>query len=286
MEENKNSVPAARASFTDRLAAQVSSMVKAESPNKQSIPGNAYPQYGSREFLETFVEGKVFDIYDGVASLGTLDSYVGITPIGQTSYQTLFPKLFALNFLQGAQDIPRYTFTPIIETFGGNGEFVSGPDTFNEINVEVPSSLNNRILGMMIIAQADSTINGSATMEIEVPSTGFKQTYKVNDIAKGGAVFIWNHEKQTELTVTTPNTPVPPVMNKVITLAPALLNSEFLISPTAIRNWKIKARNTTVYAYPIVMTTLLKTVFWTHFVANALPEFGDTLLAEAQGVIN
>lgn len=246
-----------------------------------TFPGNDYPSF--QEFaqrLEYFVEGKIFDLYDGIAQIGNVDSYVGVTAISVTSYRTVIPKMWLLQYLIDFREYTRISQQPSNFTFDQNGEITIGPDTFDNVTFSIEANPYDKgILGYYIRMKADDTLVGNSSMTLLQPDSAWSQTYQLDDQGGQGGVFLFNHTIQDTLTVS-PNVDgaAPPDLAVTIDGVVTGMASEFMLCPDELMNLNITGSNINIFVYPVVMTTAMKHLFWTHFVANQLDTLGDTLL--------
>lgn len=276
-------------SLIDKMSASVRKVVgmnTADSfPSNGATGGNDYPSWAQfRQTLNDFVEGKVFDIYDGVTEIGSIDTSYGLFPLNVTSYQALFPKMFMLNLLTGRIDIPRYSAAPISRTFDSNGEFTIGVDTFSSISV-APNAADfaSRTIGYFGMFKAGNTLLGDSTVTATY-ANGWAQTYQLQDITGTGGFFLWNCAAQQDAAlVSAVSVAAPPVLAVTQTLTLTNSPNDWLVS-TSPQNIIFTGFNATVFIYQVTITTALKNLIWSHFVANALPDLGASILSEVRAM--
>jgi hypothetical protein len=252
--------------------------------------GNQYPIPPGKVDLRDYVEGAIFDVNDGSFELGSVDAVIGMSRLAVTSYKTTVSKLSALNLIaQVTPDVPKVDYQPSVFTFDENG-YVNGVSPVQLVTVKALDDLVHQTIGWLLVVRPNNTLIGSSTVEIkcynDAGQAAFAQRYQVVNQNQGGAIFIFNHDIQMNVTIDRTEDMATGSLDVRFEKTGQNESGSFTVfggprGENTAPVLEIKGSNSIVFAYPVFIDLAVKQAFWEHYVADAMTELADTILESA-----
>lgn len=275
--------------FLSRVADNVRNVAKAATAPTGTAPvvptGNQATVQLINDYLDHELANRVLDFYDGRELTAGLDSYVGMTPLAITSYDTYLEPILILNQV-GIHTAEKTSFTPSTVSFDKDGK-VNGT-TATSVRLAPGAGFANIQLGYLFIVSGFDTQSGQSKFTFNT-TPGWSGEYQLRDINNNGAFFLLNHEGDYNNNITAAEEPGEGRLDIAFDIKAGPLNDSFYASFKEPLQGDLTGTNAIITVYPLTLTDEAVTSLWEHLLSDQLAAFGNGLIrqfAQTVGISN